>query len=137
MEDNNTAAYEPIIETELTLEQALTKVCKVSRTYCKLSRGAKETTKKVIAGHAKLVMIAKDAEPKIEKLVRILAKEKDIPIISIESGAELGKIVGVENISSSGKVRSKGCCVAAVQDYCEQTPEASFVQSALIKGISS
>lgn len=131
------SVYEPVIETELTLEQALTRVCTVSRTYCKLSKGAKETTKKLLAGDARLVMLAKDAEPRIEKLVSVLAKEKGIPMILIESRAELGKIVGIDNVSASGKARSKGCCVAAIQDYCEQTPEAGFVQAALMKGVSS
>jgi len=83
------------------------------------------------------VMISKDAEPKIEKLISLLAEKKGIPMICIENRVELGKIVGVENVSSSGKVRSKGCAVAAIQDYCEQTIEAGFVQASLIKGISS
>ncbi|AFN82415.1 40S ribosomal protein S12 [Encephalitozoon romaleae SJ-2008] len=128
---------EPMMESEMTLQEALSKVCKVSRTYCKLSRGARETTKKILAGNMRFVMLAKDAEPKIAKLVTLLAKKKDIPIISVESRLELGKIVGVENASSSGKVRSKGCCVAGIQDYCEQTTEAGFVQAALLKGVSS
>ncbi|CAD24962.1 40S RIBOSOMAL PROTEIN S12 [Encephalitozoon cuniculi GB-M1] len=128
---------EPMMEPEMTLQEALSKVCKVSRTYCKLSRGAKETTKKMLADKMSFVMVAENAEPRISKLVMALAKKKNIPVISIGSCLELGRIVGVENVSSSGKVRSKGCCVAGVQDYCEQTSEAGFVQAALLKGISS
>ncbi|ADM10944.1 40S ribosomal protein S12 [Encephalitozoon intestinalis ATCC 50506] len=128
---------EPMMEPEMTLQDALSKVCKVSRTYCKLSRGARETTKKMLAGKMNFVMLAEDAEPRIAKLVTLLAKKKEIPIISIETRLELGKIVGVENANSSGKVKTKGCCVAGIQDYCEQTSEAGFVQAALLKGVSS
>ena len=126
-----------MIETEMTLQEALTKVCKVSRTYCKLSKGAKETTKKILAGTMRFVMLTKDAEPRVEKLVTLLAKKKDIPIISIETRQELGRIVGVENVSSTGKVRGKGYSVAGIQDYCEQTSEAIFVQAALLRGVSA
>lgn len=135
--DDGIEGYEPIIETEMTLQQALTKVCRVSRTYCKLSRGAKETSKKIMSGDVKLIMLAKDTEPRILQLITLLAKEKGIPIISIDDRLELGRIVGVENVSAGGKIRSKGCSVAAIQDYCEQTVEASFVQAALVRGVSS
>lgn len=129
------STYEPIVETELTLPKALAKVCKVSRTHCMLLKGSKETVKKIITGPIEFLMLAKDAEPRIWAIVDKAAKKNGIPIIPVESQVELGKIVDTE--SSGEKAMIKKCCVAAVQDYCEETVESEFVREYIMGGLTS
>ena len=132
--------HEPIVESEktITIEDALKKVCMVSRTYCKLSKGTKETLKKILSGQMRFVMLAKDADQKIKTIVMDLASKANVPVVLIETRADLGKIVGVVETNEEGKSSGgKGCSVAGVQDYCEQTMEAGFVQAALLTGVLS
>ncbi|KAM0672331.1 ribosomal protein S12 [Ordospora colligata] len=125
-------------EKTTTIEDALKKVCMVSRTYCKLSKGTKETLKKILSGQMRFVMLAKDADQKIKTIVMDLASKANVPVVLIETRADLGKIVGVVEINEEGKSSGgKGCSVAGVQDYCEQTMEAGFVQAALLTGVLS
>ncbi|KAH9412184.1 hypothetical protein HK407_01g00770 [Ordospora pajunii] len=131
---------EPMVEPEITIkiEDALKKVCMVSRTYCKLSKGTKETLKKVLSGQMRFVMLAKDADQKIKTVVMDLANKGNVPVVLIENRMDLGRIVGVVETNEEGRsIGGKGCSVAGVQDYCEQTMEAGLVQAALLTGILS
>jgi small subunit ribosomal protein S12e len=129
-------AYAPAIESEMTLPEALMKVCRVSRTYCKLFKGARECVKKLQAGDAILVLLAKDSEPRVAELVKVYAMKRKVPIISIDTRAELAKIAGQEKINSNEKTKHKNCCVAIIQDFCEPTPERAFVESILRSGLA-
>ena len=63
----------------------------------KIKKGANEATKALERGNAKLVAIAKDVNPpEITMHMPILAKEKGIPCIEIESKEELGVAAGIK-----------------------------------------
>jgi len=62
----------------------------------KVDRGINETTKAVERGVAKLVVIAKDVDPKeLTQHIPILCKEKAIKIIEADSKQKLGISVGI------------------------------------------
>ena len=67
----------------------------------KLDKGINETTKSVERGIAKLIVIAKDVEPKeLTQHLPILCKEKSIKLQEVDSKQKLGVAVGI-NVSCS------------------------------------
>ncbi|MBS3090108.1 ribosomal L7Ae/L30e/S12e/Gadd45 family protein [Candidatus Pacearchaeota archaeon] len=62
----------------------------------KVDKGVNEVTKAIELGVAKLVVYAADVEPKeIVAHLPILAKEKDIPCVEVDSKQKLGLSVGI------------------------------------------
>ena len=69
----------------------------IAKSTGKIKKGANEATKALERGNAKLVAIAKDVTPpEITMHMPILAKEKGIPCIEIESKEELGAAAGIK-----------------------------------------
>jgi large subunit ribosomal protein L7Ae len=68
----------------------------------KIEKGINEVTKAVERGTAKLVVIAKDIEPKeITQHIPILCKEKNIPYEVADSKEKLGIAAGIKVPCSS------------------------------------
>ncbi len=62
----------------------------------KVDKGINEVTKAIELGVAKLVVYAKDVEPKeIIAHIPLLAKEKGIPCVEVDSKQKLGIAVGI------------------------------------------
>ncbi|MEI6849432.1 MAG: ribosomal L7Ae/L30e/S12e/Gadd45 family protein [archaeon] len=62
----------------------------------KVDKGSNEVTKAVELGVAKLVVYAKDVEPKeLVAHLPILCKEKNIPCVEVDSKQKLGLAVGI------------------------------------------
>lgn len=62
----------------------------------KVDKGTNEVTKAVERGVAKLVVYAKDVEPKeIVAHISALCKEKKIPCVEVDSKQKLGIAVGI------------------------------------------
>lgn len=64
-------------------------------------------------------MYAKECdEANVEKLVRALCKNHEIPLYEVETKAELGELVGQCKYDKEGKARKVvGCSVAVVKDW--------------------
>lgn len=68
----------------------------IARTSGKIKKGTNEVTKSIERGTAKLVVIAKDVTPpEIVMHIPLLAKEKGIPCVEVNSKEELGTAAGV------------------------------------------
>ena len=75
----------------------------------KIEKGINEVTKAVERGTAKLVVVAKDVEPKeIIQHIPILCKEKNIPYIEVDSKQKLGIAVGIPVSCSAVAVIESG-----------------------------
>jgi len=62
----------------------------------KVDKGVNEVTKAVELGAAKLVVYAKDVEPKeIVAHLSVICKEKNIPCVEVDSKQKLGIAVGI------------------------------------------
>ena len=62
----------------------------------KVDKGINEVTKAIELGIAKLVVFAEDVEPKeLVAHLSVLAKEKDIPCVGVDSKQKLGLAVGI------------------------------------------
>ncbi|HME86866.1 MAG TPA: ribosomal L7Ae/L30e/S12e/Gadd45 family protein [Candidatus Nanoarchaeia archaeon] len=68
----------------------------LARNSGKIKKGTNEVTKAIEKGIAKLVVYAKDTQPaEIIMHIPLLAKEKNVPCIEIESREELGAAAGL------------------------------------------
>ena len=69
----------------------------IAKNTGKIKKGVNETTKAIDRGQAKLVVIAKDVNPK-EILMHIpaLCEEKKVPLVIVPSKNDLGAAAGIE-----------------------------------------
>lgn len=68
----------------------------------KIEKGTNEVTKSIERGTAKLVVYAKDVEPKeIVAHLPLLCKEKNIPSLEVDNKQKLGVAVGLPVAASS------------------------------------
>ncbi len=75
----------------------------------KIEKGTNEVTKAVELGTAKLVVYAKDVEPKeIVQHLPILCKEKNIHCVEVDSKQKLGIAAGIPVSTSSVAVVDAG-----------------------------
>jgi large subunit ribosomal protein L7Ae len=75
----------------------------------KVDKGTNEVTKAIERGVAKLVVYAKDVEPKeIVQHLPVLCKEKGTPCIEVDSKQKLGISVGINVSTSSVAVIESG-----------------------------
>ncbi len=75
----------------------------------KLRKGTNEVTKVIERGQAKLVVYAKDVEPKeITMHIPLLCKEKGVPCIEVDSKEELGAAAGLPVGTASVAIIEEG-----------------------------
>ena len=81
----------------------------VARNSGKIRKGTNEVTKALEKGLAKLVVYAKDVQPQeIVMHLPILAKEKNVPCVEVDSKEELGAAAGVGMPTASVAVVNEG-----------------------------
>ena len=77
----------------------------IAKNTGKVKKGSNETTKAIERGQAKLVVIAKDVEPKeIVMHLPVLCEEKKCEYVYVPSKEELGRAVGIN-------VRTASACI--------------------------
>jgi len=89
-------------------EKALEAI-EIARTSGKIKKGTNEVTKALERGTARLVAVAKDiSPPEIAMHLPLLAKEKGIPCIQIDSKEELGAAAGIKVPTSAIAIIAEG-----------------------------
>ncbi|MFH1072377.1 MAG: ribosomal L7Ae/L30e/S12e/Gadd45 family protein [Nanoarchaeota archaeon] len=90
------------------MSEKIYEAIELARKGGKLAKGTNEVTKMIEKGLAKLVITAKDVNPKeIVMHIPLLSKEKGIPCVEVPSKEELGAAAGLP----------VGCaCVAIVNE---------------------
>lgn len=58
--------------------------------------GSKQTQKAIKQSVAKIVYVAKDADPKVTQPIVNLCKENNVEIVFVDTMQELGKICGID-----------------------------------------
>jgi large subunit ribosomal protein L7Ae len=88
----------------------------------KIEKGTNEVTKAVELGTAKLVIYAKDVEPKeIVAHLPILCKEKEIPCAEVDSKQKLGIAVGIPVSTASIAVIDGGDTAKEIAQLAKKT----------------
>lgn len=81
----------------------------VAKNSGKIRKGTNEVTKALEKGIAKLVVYAKDVQPaEIVMHLPILAKEKNVPCIEVDSKEELGAAAGIGMPTASVAIVNEG-----------------------------
>lgn len=84
-------------------------VVEVAKSTGKVVKGTNETTKAIEKGKAKIVVIAKDVEPKeIVMHIPAIAEEKGVPCYQVPSKEDLGAAVGIQVPTGSVAVTNEG-----------------------------
>lgn len=105
---------------ELT-DKAL-EVVEVAKATGKIRKGTNETTKAVENGTAKLVVIAKDVNPKeVVMHLPVLCKEKNVPCIEVNTKEELGESAGIPVGTASVAVTNEGDAKKILAEIIEES----------------
>jgi large subunit ribosomal protein L7Ae len=91
----NEVKHSHVLPEDFKMEKAYEAI-ELARKGGKITKGTNEVTKAIEKGTAKLVVIAKDVNPKeITMHIPLLAKEKGIACIEVPSKEELGAAAGI------------------------------------------
>ncbi|MDH7479452.1 MAG: ribosomal L7Ae/L30e/S12e/Gadd45 family protein [Syntrophomonadaceae bacterium] len=66
--------------------------------------GTKQTLKAVEKGMARMVFIASDAEPRVTRSLLQSCESQGIPVVEVDTMAELGKACGIDVGSASAAI---------------------------------
>lgn len=69
--------------------------------------GVKQSKKAIREGHARAVILAKDAEARVTRPIRTLCEELSVPVEEVETMAELGRAAQID-IGAAVAVLLKG-----------------------------
>ena len=91
-----------------------------AKTSGKIKKGANEATKAAEKGTAKLILIAKDTNPKeIVMHIGPLCKEKNIPFVEVDRKDELGTAAGIPVSTTAVAVIQEGDAKAKIKRVVE------------------
>jgi large subunit ribosomal protein L7Ae len=77
-------------------DESVFEIIEVAKKTGKLKKGCNEVTKALEKGQAKLVVVAKDTQPKeIIMHLPLLSKEKGVKYVEVEKKEELGAAAGL------------------------------------------
>ncbi len=112
-----------MVELELPkdLVDKVLQALEIAKNTGKIRKGTNETTKAIERGEAKLVVIAKDVEPKeIVMHLPVLSEEKKCDYVYIPSKEELGRAVGINVSTASACIVKPGEAKDLVEDIIKK-----------------
>ncbi|KAG0418676.1 40S ribosomal protein S12 [Dictyocoela roeselum] len=126
-----TEVYAPIINPEMTIEDALSQVCRVSLAENKLVRGARQTSKALLKNKAKVVLLANDMPKDYLTIITFLAKNSNVPVIKIDDSKALGELVGLKKVNIHNNFKIGKCGCACILDFVRNTEGRIMVEQML------
>lgn len=103
MTDNVEKAYEAV---------------ELARASGKIKKGSNEVTKALERGTAKFVAVAKDVSPKeIVMHIPLLAKEKGVPCVEVNTKDELGTAAGLGVGTAAVAITEEGDAKAVIKSF--------------------
>ncbi len=92
----------------------------IAKASGKIKKGTNEVTKAIERGNAKLVAIAGDVSPpEITMHIPLLAKEKEVPCITVGTREELGAAAGLNVPTVAVAVVNEGEAKAVIKEIAE------------------
>jgi len=93
----------------------------IAKTTGKIKKGTNEVTKAIEKGTAKLVVVVKDVTPpEVVMHLPLLAKEKGVPCITVDSKEELGTAAGLGVSAGSVAIVQEGEAKKLIQEIVSQ-----------------
>ncbi len=103
------------------LSERVFEAVEVAKATGKIRKGTNEVTKAIERGQAKLVVAARDANPpELVMHIPILAKEKNVPFVEVDSKEELGAAAGLSVPTVSVAIIEEGDAKALVKDIASE-----------------
>ena len=98
-------------------DDKILEIIEVARNTGKIRKGSNEATKALEKEKAKLVVIAEDASPpEITMHIPVLAKEKNIPCLKVESKDALGDAAGITVSTTAIAIIEEGDAKGLIKD---------------------
>ena len=92
----------------------------LARATGKIKKGSNEVTKALERGSAKLVCYAKDVSPKeIVMHLPLLAKEKGVPCVEVNTKEELGTAAGIPVGTAAVAITEEGDAKAVIEEIAK------------------
>ncbi len=92
----------------------------VAKATGKIKKGANEVTKALERGTAKLAVISKDVTPpEIVMHIPMLAKEKNVPCVQVDSKDDLGSAAGISIPTSAIAITDEGEAKKLIKEIAE------------------
>ncbi|KAM0673460.1 40S ribosomal protein S12 [Gurleya vavrai] len=120
-----------IIETQMTLPDAFAQTCRIAKVHETLKKGFRQVTKTILRSQAKVIVLAKDYPSNLSAIIVGLAKQKDIPIVRMESCTDIGKIVGFLKLRDGEVIKTLKCGVFAITDFVVESEGKYFIENVL------
>ncbi|MBI2133819.1 50S ribosomal protein L7ae [Candidatus Woesearchaeota archaeon] len=107
--------------TSKELAEKVFEAIEIAKTTGKLRKGTNEVTKAIERGVAKLVVVAKDTNPpEIVMHIPLIAKEKGIPVVEVQSKEELGAAAGLGIGTSSVAIIQEGNAKELIKEIIKE-----------------
>jgi len=108
------------MELSKELHEKVLESIEIAKATGKIRKGVNEVTKAIEKQQAKLAVIAKDVQPaEIVMHIPLLAKEKDIPCVEVNSKKELGAAAGLELGTSAVAIVQEGEAKKNIKEIVE------------------
>jgi len=92
----------------------------IARNTGKIRKGTNEATKALERGTAKLVVFAKDVQPQeIVMHLPVLAKEKEVPCVEVDTKEELGTAAGINVPTGAVAIIAEGEAKKLIEELKE------------------
>jgi len=105
---------------EKELQEKAYEAVELAKTSGKIKKGTNEVTKAIEKGIAKLVVVAKDANPpEITMHLAPLCKEKNVPLVRVDSKEELGAAAGLPVATVGVAVVEEGNAKPAIKSIVD------------------
>jgi large subunit ribosomal protein L7Ae len=92
----------------------------------KIKKGTNEVTKEIERGNAKLVLVAKDTNPKeVIMHLPVLCEEKGIPCAVVNSREELGTAAGLTVSTSAVAITKEGDAAKLIKELAPQLEDGN------------
>ena len=96
----------------------------VAKNTGKIKKGSNEATKACERGVAKLVVVAKDTQPaEVIMHIPLIAKEKGIPCVEVDSKEELGAAAGISVGTAAVAIVEEGSAKKVIKEITDAMKE--------------
>lgn len=108
-------------ELSKELHEKVLEAIEIAKATGKIKKGVNEVTKSIEKQQAKLAIVAKDVQPQeIVMHIPLLAKEKDVPCVMVDSKEELGAAAGLEVGTSAVAIVNEGEAKKNIKEIIEK-----------------
>lgn len=112
------APVAPIEDSITSIEEALERLCRAANAENGIAIGTNCAIKALEGKKPFVCLLADDADEPIKELVTLVAQDKNVPVVAVESKSKLGFYAGLCQMDSEGQPRKVRDCATVVVYEC-------------------